>query len=172
MEEGRNAFKILTGTLPGKRPLRRPRRRCEDNIRMDLKDIGLNTRNWVDSAQDRDYWRALVNSALNLWGSISLGVSIVKTSFSLAVHWSYKPGFKSISRQDFSLLMTMDAYSIDVHKSGISFSMFHDLSLTRFFSNFIIINKLLSSPYTVCNSAEVRLNWLLILIDSYLIKAN
>ena len=44
---GRSAFKILTGTPTGKRPLGRPRRRCEDNIRMDLKEIGINTRNWV-----------------------------------------------------------------------------------------------------------------------------
>ena len=57
---------MLTGTPAGKRPLRRPRRRWEDNIRMDLKEMGINTRNWVDSAQDRDYWRALVNAALNL----------------------------------------------------------------------------------------------------------
>ena len=47
-------------------PLGRPRRRWEDNIRMDLKEIGINTRNWVDSAPDRDYWRSLVNTALNL----------------------------------------------------------------------------------------------------------
>ena len=49
----------------GKRPLGRPRRRWEDNIRIDLKGIGINTRNWVDSAQDRDHWRALVNVTLN-----------------------------------------------------------------------------------------------------------
>ena len=49
-----------------KETLRRPRRRLEDNITIDLKGIGINTRNWVDSAQDRDYWRALVNVALNL----------------------------------------------------------------------------------------------------------
>ena len=54
IEEGRSVFKILTGT-----PLGRPRRRWEDNIRMDLKEIGINTRNWIDSAQDRDYWRSL-----------------------------------------------------------------------------------------------------------------
>ena len=41
-------------------------RRWEDNIRMDIKEIGINTRNWVDSAQGRDYWRALENAALNL----------------------------------------------------------------------------------------------------------
>ena len=62
MEEGRSAFKILTG----KRPLWRPRRRWEYNIRMDLEEIGINAGNWVDSAQDRDYWGALVNTALNL----------------------------------------------------------------------------------------------------------
>jgi hypothetical protein len=41
----------------------------ENNIRRDLKEIGINTRNWVDSAQDRNYWRVLVNAALNLWVS-------------------------------------------------------------------------------------------------------
>ena len=59
-------FKILTGKPTGKGPLGRPRRRWEENIRMDLKEIGINTRNWVDSAQDRDYWRALVIAALDL----------------------------------------------------------------------------------------------------------
>ena len=66
MEEGRSAFKILTGKPTGMRPLGRPRRRWEDNIRMDLEEIGINAENWVDSAQDRNYWRALVKAALNL----------------------------------------------------------------------------------------------------------
>ena len=66
MEESRSAFKILTGKPRGKRPLRWPKRRWEDNIRMDLKGIDINTRNWVDSAQNRDYERALVNAELNL----------------------------------------------------------------------------------------------------------
>ena len=55
MEEGRHAFKILTSTIIGKRPLGRPQCRWEDNIRMDLKEICINMRNWADSAQDRDY---------------------------------------------------------------------------------------------------------------------
>ena len=63
MEEGRSAFKILTGNLTGNRPLGR---RWEDNTRMDLEEIGINPGNWVNSAQDRDYWRAHVNAALNL----------------------------------------------------------------------------------------------------------
>ena len=62
MEKGRNAFKILTG----KRPLGRPRRRWEDNIRMDLEVIATNVGNWVDSDPDWVYWRALVNAALNV----------------------------------------------------------------------------------------------------------
>ena len=66
MEDCRSAFKILTGTSTGKRPLGRPRRRWEDNITMDLKEISINKRNWVDLAQDRDYWRDLVNVAFNL----------------------------------------------------------------------------------------------------------
>ena len=66
MEEGRSAFKIYTGKPTGKRPLGRPRRRWKDNIRMYLEELGINAGNWADSAQDRNYWRALVNSALNL----------------------------------------------------------------------------------------------------------
>jgi hypothetical protein len=66
MEEGKSAFKILTGIPRGKRPLGSPRCRWEDNMRMDLEEIGINMRNWVDLVQDRDYWRALVNVALNL----------------------------------------------------------------------------------------------------------
>ena len=64
MEESRSAFKMLTGKPTGKRPLGRPRRRWEDNITIDLEEI--NAGNWVDSAQNREYWRALVNAALNL----------------------------------------------------------------------------------------------------------
>ena len=60
MEEGRSAFKILTGKPTGKRLLGRPRRR------MDLEGICITAGNWVDSAQDGNYWRALVNAALNL----------------------------------------------------------------------------------------------------------
>ena len=66
MEEARSPSKILTGRPTGKRPLRRLRRRWKDNIRMDLEEIGINAGNWVDSAQDRDYWWTLVNAAMNL----------------------------------------------------------------------------------------------------------
>ena len=66
MEEGRSAFKILTGKPTGKRPLGRPRSTSEDNIRMDLEEIGINAGNWVVSAQDKDYLRALVNTRSNL----------------------------------------------------------------------------------------------------------
>ena len=65
-EEGRNVFKILIGNPTRKRLLGRPRRTWEENIRIDRKEIGINTRNWVDSAQDKDYWKALENATLNL----------------------------------------------------------------------------------------------------------
>ena len=64
MEEGRSAFKILTGKPTRKRSLGWPRCRWEDNIRMDPKEIGVNMRNWFDSAQDRVYWKAIVIVAL------------------------------------------------------------------------------------------------------------
>ena len=59
-------FAVNTTKPTGKRPQGRPGRRWEDNIRMDLKEICVNTRNWVYSAQDTDYWKAYVNAALNL----------------------------------------------------------------------------------------------------------
>jgi hypothetical protein len=66
MEESRSSLKISTGTPTGKRSLGRPRSRWEDNFRMDIREISINSRNWVDSAQDWDYWRVLVTAALNL----------------------------------------------------------------------------------------------------------
>ena len=66
MEKGSLALKILTGKPTGNRSVGRPRHRWEDNIRMDLEEIGTNAGNWVDSAQDGNYWGALVNAALNL----------------------------------------------------------------------------------------------------------
>ena len=57
MEEGRSAFKILTGKPIGKRLSGRPRRRWEDNIRMELEEIGISAGNWVDLAEDRDYFQ-------------------------------------------------------------------------------------------------------------------
>ena len=75
MEEGRSAFKILTGrpTPAGKRSLDRPRRGWEDNIRKYLKYIGISTRNSVYWAQDRDYWSPC-ECGIQLPGSISHGV--------------------------------------------------------------------------------------------------
>jgi hypothetical protein len=66
--EDSSVFKILTGKPKGKRPLGRPWSRWEDNIRMDFKEklVDTNTRNWVDSAQDRNYWKTLENAALKL----------------------------------------------------------------------------------------------------------
>ena len=66
MEGDRSAFKMSTGKLIENISLGRPSRTWENNIRMHLKEICINTRNLVDLAQDRDFWRALVNAALNL----------------------------------------------------------------------------------------------------------
>jgi hypothetical protein len=61
-----NAYMILVGKPEGKRPLGRPRRRWVDNIKMDLTEIGWDGMDWIDLAQDRDQWRALVNTVMNL----------------------------------------------------------------------------------------------------------
>jgi hypothetical protein len=61
-----NAYRLLVGKPEGGRPLGRPRRRWVDNIRMDLAEVGRGDVDWIDLAQDRDRWRAVVNSVLNL----------------------------------------------------------------------------------------------------------
>ena len=65
MEEGRGVHKVLVGRPEGKRPLGRPRRRWEDNIKMDLEEVGRGFGDWMELAQDRDGWRALMSMVMN-----------------------------------------------------------------------------------------------------------
>jgi hypothetical protein len=62
----RNAYRMFVGKCEGKRPLGRRRRRWVDNIKMDLREIEWDSVDWIGMAQDRDQWRALVNTVLNL----------------------------------------------------------------------------------------------------------
>ena len=66
MVERRGAFRILVGKPEGKRPFGRRRRRWEDNIKLDLQEVGFGGVNWIEMAQDRDRWRAVVNAVMNL----------------------------------------------------------------------------------------------------------
>ena len=66
MGEGRGVYRVLVGKPEGKRPLGRPRRRWEDNIWMDLQEVGLGYEDWIGLSQDRDRWRALVSAVRNL----------------------------------------------------------------------------------------------------------
>jgi hypothetical protein len=63
--DNRNAYKIMVGRPEGKRPLRRPRRRWLDNVKMDLIETGWGGVDWIDLAQDRDQWRSLMNTVVN-----------------------------------------------------------------------------------------------------------
>jgi hypothetical protein len=65
MGEGRGVYRVLDGRPEGKRPLGRPRRRWEDNIKMDLMEIGIDGANWIHLAQDRVQWRACVNTVMS-----------------------------------------------------------------------------------------------------------
>ena len=65
MEEGRGVHKVLVGKPEEKRPFGRPRRRWEDNIKMDLQEVGKDCGDWMGLAQDRDRWRALVSAVMN-----------------------------------------------------------------------------------------------------------
>ena len=67
MGEGRGVYRVLVGKPDGKRPLGRPRHRWEDNIKMDLQEVGCGGMDWISLAQDTDRWRALVNAVMNLW---------------------------------------------------------------------------------------------------------
>jgi hypothetical protein len=66
MGEWRGAYRALVGKPEGRRPLGRPRRRWEDNIKMDLREVGCGGMDWINLAEDRDRWRALVNAVMNL----------------------------------------------------------------------------------------------------------
>jgi hypothetical protein len=66
MGEGRGAYRILVGRTEGRRPLGRPRHRWEDDIKMDLQEVGWGGMDWIDMAQDRGRWRALVSAVMNL----------------------------------------------------------------------------------------------------------
>jgi hypothetical protein len=66
MGEGRGVYRVLVGNPEGKSPLGRPRRRWEDNIKMDLQEVGCGGMEWIKLAQERDRWRELVNAVMNL----------------------------------------------------------------------------------------------------------
>jgi hypothetical protein len=66
MRDRRRAYRVLVGRPEGRKPLVRPRRRWEDNIKMDLQEVGWGGINWIDMAQDRDRWRAVVSAVMNL----------------------------------------------------------------------------------------------------------
>jgi hypothetical protein len=66
MRQGRGAYRVLVRKPERKRPLGRPRRRWEDNIRMDLQEVGCGCVDWIGLAQDRDRWRVLVSAVMNL----------------------------------------------------------------------------------------------------------
>jgi hypothetical protein len=65
MVEGKGVYRVLVGRLEGKRPLERPRRRWEDNIKIDLRVIGIDGANWIHLAQERVQWHAFVNTVMN-----------------------------------------------------------------------------------------------------------
>jgi hypothetical protein len=91
MWEKRNAYRLLVGTPERKGPLARPRRRWEDNIRIDLREMGWGDVDWIGLAQDRDRWGALVNAVMNILvpqnaGKLSSGFTTGDLSSSAQLH--------------------------------------------------------------------------------------
>ena len=66
MGESRGVYRVLVGKSEGKRPDRRPRRRWEDNIKVDIQEVGCGSMEWIDLAQDKDRWWALMNAVMKL----------------------------------------------------------------------------------------------------------
>jgi hypothetical protein len=66
MRDRRDVFRAFVVKPEGKKPLGRPRRRWDDNIKMDLQEVGCGSMDWIEMAQDRDRWQALVNAVMNL----------------------------------------------------------------------------------------------------------
>jgi hypothetical protein len=66
MDDSRGAYRVLVDRTEGKRPLGRPRFRLEDNIKIELQEVGLGVMDWIDLTQERDSWRTLVNAIMNL----------------------------------------------------------------------------------------------------------
>ena len=75
MGEGRGVHRVLVGKPEGKRPMGRPRRRWEYNIKKDLQEVGGGCEDWIELAQDRDRWRALVSTVMNLRVTKMRGIS-------------------------------------------------------------------------------------------------
>jgi len=75
MGQGRGVYRVLVGKPEGKRPLARPRRRWEDNIKMDLQEVGGGCGDWMELAEDRDRWRTLVSTVMNIRVSKIRGIS-------------------------------------------------------------------------------------------------
>ena len=111
MEEGRSAFKLLASKPTGKRPLGRPKRRWEDNIRMDLEGIGINAGNWVDSAQDMNYYIYIICALLILLYFITLINLIDKEGRNVLVY------YKHIYVQRYTLSRRFDLAKVMMSKS-------------------------------------------------------
>ena len=75
MGEGRGVHRVLVGKPEGRRPLGRPRLRWEDNVKTDLQEVGGSCGDWMELAQDRDRWRALVSTVMNFWVPKMRGIS-------------------------------------------------------------------------------------------------
>jgi hypothetical protein len=71
--KGKGVYRVLVGKPEGKKLLGRPRHRWDENIKMDLQEVGCGGMDWIELTRDRDRWRALVNAVMNLWGSIKFG---------------------------------------------------------------------------------------------------
>ncbi|KAJ4439560.1 hypothetical protein ANN_07687 [Periplaneta americana] len=127
MGESRNSYRVLVGRPEGKKPLGRPRRRWEDNIKMDLREVGYDDREWINLAQDRDQWRAYVRAGKNLrqnFFHVTGGLSVAVPG-ELLGYWEAYQRYKSGNVEWSELVQP----TIDLCREGITVSAYLESKL-------------------------------------------